>query len=281
MSWMRVEKRAPSQPLNTNNSLRTSLNLWYMTSIACKVTFNNETRRVMLDNAGSTTFHKLQQLVNELFNQKLPSSYTLMYTDDEGDKITLSTDKEVAEAIRLMKLINSNYLRLTVSVGHAFPKDDERKSEEKTSWSFVDKKDFDSNATADKQTSRTFTLLQTFAQQMRTKRIFQKESIQTALQRAFSNPEVLRNPSEMESIMKSLCEGNQEFRSFYNRVTQKMAEISGPPAVHHGVTCDRSGMTPIIGNRYKKRDENYDLCESEYQKLHRREGEIRKNCQTL
>ena len=65
----------------------------------------------MLDNAGSTTFHKLQQLVNELFNQKLPSSYTLMYTDDEGDKITLSTDKEVAEAIRLMKLINSNYLR--------------------------------------------------------------------------------------------------------------------------------------------------------------------------
>ena len=51
-------------------SLRTSLEfVGIMTSIACKVTFNNETRRVMLDNAGSTTFHKLQQLVNELFNK--------------------------------------------------------------------------------------------------------------------------------------------------------------------------------------------------------------------
>ena len=160
----------------------------------------------MLDNAGSTTFRKLQQLVNELFNQKLPSSYTLMYTDDEGDKITLSTDKEVADAIRLMKLINSNYLRLTVSVGNAFPKDDESKNEEKTSWSFVDKKDFDSNASTAGQTKPSLNMMHIIANICSTdadlNAIFQKESIQTALKRAFGNPEMLRNPVEMESIME-------------------------------------------------------------------------------
>ena len=37
--------------------------------------------------------------------------------------------------------------------------------------------------------------------------------------------------------------------------------------VHLGVTCDVSGMTPITGNRWKKIDQNYDLCEAEYNKL--------------
>ena len=39
------------------------------------------------------------------------------------------------------------------------------------------------------------------------------------------------------------------------------------PAVHHGVTCDASGMNPIIGTRYHKIGANYDLCEAEFTKL--------------
>ena len=54
-----------------------------MTSIACKVTLNNETRRVLLESTRDTTFNKLNQVVRELFNQKLPSIYTLVYKDDE------------------------------------------------------------------------------------------------------------------------------------------------------------------------------------------------------
>ena len=49
-----------------------------MTSIACKVTLNNETRRVLLESTRDTTFNKLNQVVRELFNQKLPSIYTLV-----------------------------------------------------------------------------------------------------------------------------------------------------------------------------------------------------------
>jgi len=39
------------------------------------------------------------------------------------------------------------------------------------------------------------------------------------------------------------------------------------PFVHEGVECDVSGACPIIGKRYKKKDEDYDLCEGEWLKL--------------
>ena len=38
-------------------------------------------------------------------------------------------------------------------------------------------------------------------------------------------------------------------------------------AIHHGIRCDASGMFPILGNRWHKTGEDFDLCEAEYQKL--------------
>ena len=40
-----------------------------------------------------------------------------------------------------------------------------------------------------------------------------------------------------------------------------------PGAVHEGVMCDVSGMCPIVGNRWKKKGQDYDLCDDEYRKL--------------
>ena len=37
--------------------------------------------------------------------------------------------------------------------------------------------------------------------------------------------------------------------------------------VHKGVTCDETGMNPIVGNRYHLIDRNYDLCEAGFLKL--------------
>merc|ERR1719482_2247984 len=37
--------------------------------------------------------------------------------------------------------------------------------------------------------------------------------------------------------------------------------------VHDGVTCDKSGVCPIVGNRYHLVGHNYDLCEAEFNKL--------------
>merc|ERR1719198_1958250 len=40
-----------------------------------------------------------------------------------------------------------------------------------------------------------------------------------------------------------------------------------PVGVHEGVTCDKSGVCPIVGNRYHLIGHNYDLCEDEFMKL--------------
>jgi len=37
--------------------------------------------------------------------------------------------------------------------------------------------------------------------------------------------------------------------------------------VHLGVTCDVTGQSPIVGTRYHKKNEDYDLCEDAFQKL--------------
>merc|ERR1719399_2542237 len=41
--------------------------------------------------------------------------------------------------------------------------------------------------------------------------------------------------------------------------------------VHEGVSCDKTGQSPIEGNRYHMVGHNYDLCETEYLKLDERE----------
>jgi len=45
------------------------------------------------------------------------------------------------------------------------------------------------------------------------------------------------------------------------------AEGGTPATTHYGVECDRSGMCPIVGNRYHLRGHNYDLCQAEFDKL--------------
>jgi len=47
-----------------------------------------------------------------------------------------------------------------------------------------------------------------------------------------------------------------------------------PEEVHPGVTCDKSGMSPIVGPRYHLIGRNYDLCEEEFNKLPDNEREL-------
>ena len=37
--------------------------------------------------------------------------------------------------------------------------------------------------------------------------------------------------------------------------------------IHRGVNFDVTGMNPIIGNRFKKIDANYDLCQMAFDQL--------------
>jgi len=44
-----------------------------------------------------------------------------------------------------------------------------------------------------------------------------------------------------------------------------------PDGEHPGVVCDKSGQNPIVGRRYRLRGHNFDLCQSEFDKLGERE----------
>lgn len=70
---------------------------------------------------------------------------------------------------------------------------------------------------------------------------------------AYRNSDELRESLE---VKRSSCQQQTGKQQFFR-----------PPAVHHGVVCDRSGMNPIIGPRYHVPGADYDLCSAEFEKL--------------
>lgn len=68
--------------------------------VVLKFQFNNEIRRVTVDNFGFS-FSQLQELARNLYGNNLPKELTFKYKDDEGDMITVSSEQELQEAIRL------------------------------------------------------------------------------------------------------------------------------------------------------------------------------------
>ena len=59
-------------------------------------------------------------------------------------------------------------------------------------------------------------------------------------------------------------DANELLRNVIGAVT---SVTDGAGAIHWGVTCDRSGMSPIVGDRYHLPGANFDLCAAEYNKL--------------
>jgi hypothetical protein len=77
----------------------------------------------------------------------------------------------------------------------------------------------------------------------------------------------------------NLVEEAQKYRSFMPMLpmlfggmccpepSAEKTDISDASVIHDGVECDKSGMCPIVGNRWNLPGHDYDLCEAEYQKL--------------
>lgn len=70
-----------------------------MTTI--KFQFNSDIRRVSVPE--NQSFNDVIDLAKNLFNGALPDRFVLKYRDDENDLITVSTDREFQEAVRVRK----------------------------------------------------------------------------------------------------------------------------------------------------------------------------------
>jgi len=69
--------------------------------VVIKLQYKDDIRRVTVDHL--LNFSELRTLAQSLFENSLPSSYVFKYKDDEGDLITVSSDRELSEAFRLVK----------------------------------------------------------------------------------------------------------------------------------------------------------------------------------
>jgi hypothetical protein len=81
--------------------------------IALKVSFKDEIRRITIEE--TRTFQELQATIRSIFTD-LPEVFGLKYIDEESDEITVSSDRELAEALRIQR--GSNTLRFSIDDGY-------------------------------------------------------------------------------------------------------------------------------------------------------------------
>jgi hypothetical protein len=94
--------------------------------IGVKLQFNNETKRVNIDS--SLSFATLQETVKRLFNPQEEvtiyykgiilltyHSFSYIYLDEDGDRVTLTSDMEVREAINFATAKTNSTLNLTIT----------------------------------------------------------------------------------------------------------------------------------------------------------------------
>jgi len=86
--------------------------------LVVKLQFGQDIRRVTIEKA--VTLVELTDLARSLFRDNLPPSILLKYKDDEGDFITVASDRELEEAFRLFK--EQGILRILVTEVKNLPK---------------------------------------------------------------------------------------------------------------------------------------------------------------
>jgi len=101
-----------------------------------------EIRRISVDTAVS--LGELKQLAQSIFQNTLPKDFVFQYRDDEGDNVTICTDRELSEAFRLFH--SGAIIRFAVvprkihSVDYVEEKVVEQKPEEKKEATIEEKK---------------------------------------------------------------------------------------------------------------------------------------------
>lgn len=82
--------------------------------VVIKVSYNNDIRRITVDEQ-AMTYKDLRQLLRKLYS--LPTHFDVKYLDDEGDQVTVSSDRELTDAFNFVRSSNDKHpqvLRLTL-----------------------------------------------------------------------------------------------------------------------------------------------------------------------
>jgi len=262
------------------------------TTLIVKITLGTEIRR-FTSNSETLSWASLSKRVVELFGLGASKTFKMTYTDDENDRITLSSDEELAEAASLALSLSPAVLRLTVLVG-----------DDKPAPKDTPKRDAGTHAkpaTADAATTdgtpgtpggtagldaSLAGFLHTLAKQLPAVAAQMPEGVRALLPHAELDvaATIAANAADNASCIAADARRAAEAAAgvaagvataaaaaatcpFAPGCHVPMADEPAVPGVHSGVTCDKSGQCPIVGNRYHLVGHNYDLCEAEWQKL--------------
>jgi len=212
-------------------------------TLIVKITMGGDIRRYTANEG--LTWPQVAKRASESFELGA-KKFKMTYVDDEGDKVTVSSDEELREAINLAFVQTPAVLRVTVTP------DDTTKTDAAQTTDAAPLPKSDEMAT-DAAAKDVAAFVNNIAKQL--------PALYTQL------PEPLRNMMPHADLdLAATVAANLGGDSFVHPHPPK-AKVG----VHDGVTCDKSGVSPIVGNRYHLPGHNYDLCEGEFDKLPEKE----------
>jgi len=294
-----------------------------MASLIVKISHGTEIRRFTWNNEPPRTWPALSKRVGELF--ELPKHFKLTYVDDEGDRITLSSDDELSEAVNIALASSPAVLRLavvvppkptttTTSINTTDVVMSDASTEPEAKATTADAGTHAKPATADAATynnnnhnihnlhntthSNTpsampgaampgattggtpfppgsvpdeyHALFNSLAAQLPGLAAQLPEAVRVLLPHAELDHAATLAANAAANASCAAAEAMKAAAAANNHHTNgpPMAEGFAPMAgAHPGVRCDRTGQSPILGNRYNLVGHNYDLCEAEFLKL--------------
>jgi len=219
-------------------------------SLIVKLHYGTEIRRFTSSNPLELSWASLSERIQGCFF--IPKkNMQVTYVDDEKDVITVSTDDELQEALGLTLASNqSSVLRLTIL---APTKDGDKTAPPP-------------KAMAAPKAASAPTLPPGLPAELGP--FF--DSLAKELPAAMASmPECLKQilPLAELDVAATIAANAPSGRQADAFCPAEPHAAGAKEGVHEGVTCDKSGMSPIVGHRYHLIGHDYDLCEKEFLKL--------------
>jgi len=252
--------------------------------------------------SNSLTWSALSKKAAELFDLQAASTLKLSYVDDEGDRITLSSDDELKEAVGLALKASPAVLRLSILGGGgaaaaapaAVVADTDAPMAEANTADAATATDGKGTAggTAHKPTPNAKqaarspspsdvgrdvgTFIRTLTEQLPGL----VDKLPPDVRRILPHAEldlpatIMANAASHAATFAGAASTEQADGAATQAKGDEKKKTAAGEGIHFGVTCDRSGICPIVGYRYNLVGHNYDLCHAEYVKLPAKERSL-------